>query len=59
MLFGGSIRDNLDPNGHVQDKDLWEALEQAHMKEFVSGLVEKLEHDVGEGGDNLRWVDLL
>lgn len=54
MLFGGTLRDNLDPNGEKSDADLWEALEQAHLKDFVNELVEKLEYDVGESGDNLR-----
>ena len=55
VLFGGSIRENLDPKGDKTDQDLWEALEQAHLKNFVKDLKETLEHNVGESGDNLRY----
>ena len=52
----GTIQDNLDPDGQKPDKSLWEVLEQAHLKDFVSELSEKLDYDVGEGGDTLRLV---
>ena len=55
-MFSGTIRDNLDQDGQKPDKSLWEALEQAHLKDFVSELNEKLDYDVGEGGDTLRLV---
>ena len=56
ILFSGTIRDNLDPDGQKADKSLWEAIEQAHLKDFVSELNEKLDDDVGEGGDTLRLL---
>ena len=58
MLFEGTIRDNLDPCEQNGDTALWEALEQANMKDFVGGLAEKLNYNVGEGGESLR-LDLL
>ena len=57
VLYNGSIRQNLDPDGQKSDKDLWDSLEEANLKSFVEGLTEKLEYNVGEGGDNLRFVN--
>ncbi|KAG0270310.1 Multidrug resistance-associated protein 6, partial [Linnemannia gamsii] len=37
-LFAGSVRDNLDPFQELEDADLWEALERAHLKDIISGL---------------------
>ena len=54
MLFSGTLRFNLDPFSQFSDSDLWHMLEVAHLKEFVSGLDDKLEYEVMEGGDNLR-----
>ena len=54
VLFGTSIRDNLDPEKTRMDGDIWEALEQARLKDFVFGLSGQLEHEVGEGGETLR-----
>ena len=54
-MFEGTIRGNLDPCGQNGDTALWEALEQANMKEFVGGLAEKLNYNVGEGGESLRF----
>ena len=56
VLYNGTIRENLDPDGQKSDKDLWDSLEEANLKDFVEGLTEKLEYNVGEGGDNLRFV---
>ena len=34
--------------------ELWRALESAHLVTFVSGLEKKLQHEIAEGGENLR-----
>ncbi|CAL1542109.1 unnamed protein product [Lymnaea stagnalis] len=52
-LFAGSLRMNLDPFNEKSDADLWRALEHSHLKSFVESLPEKLENEVGEGGQNL------
>lgn len=44
---------NLDPFGECGDEKLWTSLELAHLKEFVSGLEKKLDHECAEGGENL------
>ena len=54
MLFSGSLRLNLDPFGSHSDDQLWTALEHAHLKSFVEGLATGLDHEVSEGGENLR-----
>ncbi|KAI1295237.1 CD9 antigen [Mortierella claussenii] len=51
-LFAGSVRDNLDPFKELEDADLWEALERAHLKGHISTLEGGLSFDVGQNGDN-------
>ncbi|XP_072025399.1 ATP-binding cassette sub-family C member 9-like [Amphiura filiformis] len=52
MLFSGSIRNNLDPEGKKTDSDLWKALETAQLKAVVSELETGLDYVVTEGGEN-------
>ncbi|KAF5296656.1 hypothetical protein FQR65_LT10196 [Abscondita terminalis] len=52
-LFSGTLRMNLDPYEKHKDEELWLALEQSYLKEFVEGLPAGLNHEVTEGGDNL------
>mmetsp|Transcript_26640 Transcript_26640/g.35003 ORF Transcript_26640/g.35003 Transcript_26640/m.35003 type:complete len:573 (-) Transcript_26640:187-1905(-) len=35
LLFSGSLRENLDPQGLYDDSQLWLALERCHMKEAL------------------------
>uniref|UniRef100_A0A8C2F3V1 ABC-type glutathione-S-conjugate transporter n=1 Tax=Cyprinus carpio TaxID=7962 RepID=A0A8C2F3V1_CYPCA len=53
VLFSGSLRMNLDPFDAYTDEDVWNALELAHLKNFVSELPDKLNHECSEGGENL------
>uniref|UniRef100_A0A8C9VL18 ABC-type glutathione-S-conjugate transporter n=1 Tax=Scleropages formosus TaxID=113540 RepID=A0A8C9VL18_SCLFO len=53
VLFSGTLRMNLDPFNSYSDDDVWSALEFAHLKDFVSGLPEKLNYECSEGGENL------
>ncbi|CAL1297888.1 unnamed protein product [Larinioides sclopetarius] len=53
VLFTGTLRTNLDPFGAYSDDALWQSLEQAHLKNFVSALEKGLDHEVAEGGENL------
>uniref|UniRef100_A0A8C2ASI0 Multidrug resistance-associated protein 1 n=1 Tax=Cyprinus carpio TaxID=7962 RepID=A0A8C2ASI0_CYPCA len=59
VLFSGSLRMNLDPFDGYTDEEVWRALELAHLKNFVSGLPDKLNHECSEGGENLRYKPLL
>ena len=45
---------NLDPFGNNSDHNIWQALEQSHLKTFVESLEEGLDYNCGEGGDALR-----
>ena len=47
---------NLDPFDTHTDQEVWSALESAHLSTFVSGLEKGLQHQVAEGGENLRFV---
>ncbi|KAG0344609.1 hypothetical protein BG004_004331 [Podila humilis] len=51
-LFVGTVRENLDPFDELQDADLWEALERAHLKEHISSLAGGLSFKVSQNGDN-------
>lgn len=53
VLFSGSLRINLDPFEEYSDSQVWSALENAHLKEFVKGLDKGLEFECAEGGENL------
>ncbi|XP_062304038.1 multidrug resistance-associated protein 1 [Osmerus eperlanus] len=53
VLFSGSMRMNLDPFDAYTDEEVWSALELAHLKNFVSGLPDKLNYECSEGGENL------
>lgn len=55
VLFSGSLRMNLDPFDGYTDEEVWRSLELAHLKNFVSGLPDKLNHECSEGGENLRY----
>jgi len=53
VLFSGTLRMNLDPFSHYSDQQVWAALEQAHLKSYVTELEKGLDHEVQEGGENL------
>ncbi|OQV17405.1 Multidrug resistance-associated protein 1 [Hypsibius exemplaris] len=53
VLFSGTLRLNLDPFKIYTDEEVWRALENSHLKRFVSSLPDGLEHAVAEGGENL------
>ncbi|XP_063042992.1 multidrug resistance-associated protein 1 isoform X2 [Engraulis encrasicolus] len=53
VLFSGTLRMNLDPFDCYSDDEVWRSLELAHLKNFVSGLPDKLHHECSEGGENL------
>ncbi|NWU60420.1 MRP1 protein, partial [Pterocles burchelli] len=53
VLFSGSLRMNLDPFDQHSDEDIWRSLELAHLKNCVSSLPDKLNHECAEGGENL------
>lgn len=52
VLFAGTIRFNLDPSGTKSDLELWQALEDSYLKDYVSTLDGGLNAIVLEQGDN-------
>lgn len=53
QCFVGSLRQNVDPNGHATDAEVWAVLEQAHLKDHVTSMDGGLDAQVEEGGSNL------
>ena len=54
MLFSGTLRINLDPFSMYSDAEVWQALENAHLKDYVKSQTNGLQTIVDEGGSNLR-----
>ena len=52
ILFTGSLRMNLDPNGKNSDKNIWKAIEAVEMKETIETLSGGLDCKISEGGSN-------
>ena len=53
VLFTGTIRENMQYGApHATDEEIWQALEIAQAKAFVSELAEGLDSHVEQGGGN-------
>ncbi|KAK7487389.1 hypothetical protein BaRGS_00021351, partial [Batillaria attramentaria] len=52
VVFSGTLRFNLDPQGQYQDSELWSALDRVHLSDLVRGLAGGLDHEMDEGGQN-------
>ncbi|GFT92901.1 hypothetical protein TNCV_740591 [Trichonephila clavipes] len=52
VLFTGPIRRNLDPFSEHKDDELWQALEEAYLKESIEEMPGGLDSEVAEGGSN-------
>src|SRR6201999_519397 len=52
VLFSGTLRLNLDPFNQFSDDQVWNCLELAHLKPYVSTLAEGLQYVVEEEGKN-------
>lgn len=52
ILFTGSLRMNLDPFDEHDDRELWDALEQASLKSMVKMLPRQLNEEIKECGAN-------
>jgi len=53
VLFGGSLRKNLDPFDEYTDEQIWNALEEVRMKNTVQMFRNKLLAEITEAGGNL------
>ncbi|CAG8453187.1 17142_t:CDS:10 [Gigaspora rosea] len=52
ILFEGTVLFNLDPFKTHNDVEIWQALQSAHLKDYIAQLDDKLHAKVLEGGDN-------
>ncbi|XP_006620268.1 ATP-binding cassette sub-family C member Sur isoform X2 [Apis dorsata] len=52
IMFSGTIRENLDPLSEYEDRELWNVLEIAQIKNVVASHSEGLNFEVKEGGEN-------
>lgn len=52
QLFEGSVRSNVDPIEQHSDAEIWTALEQSYLKDFVKDQLGGLDAQVTEGGSN-------
>jgi ABC-type multidrug transport system fused ATPase/permease subunit len=57
VLFSGTLRFNLDPFGRHSDEQMWTALELANLRDFAAAQANKLDHEITEGGENIRWME--
>jgi ABC-type multidrug transport system fused ATPase/permease subunit len=55
VLFSGTLRFNLDPFGRHSDAEIWTALEDSHLHDFANQMPQGLDHQISEGGENIRW----
>ncbi|KAJ2081447.1 hypothetical protein H4R24_002328 [Coemansia sp. RSA 988] len=52
MLFAGTVREKLDPFCNYSDQDIWRALEQAHLADYICTKDNRLELMVAQSGGN-------
>ncbi|PFX16866.1 Multidrug resistance-associated protein 4 [Stylophora pistillata] len=53
FLYAGSVRDNMDPFKKFEDHEIWNALEDVQMKQWVQLLPGQLQYRLTESGSNL------
>lgn len=53
ILFSGTMRYNLDPFQASTDDEIWSALEDVELKEYISSQNEGLSYKILENGSNL------
>lgn len=54
FLFTGTIRSNITlGNEEITDAEIWEALKNVGLRDFISSLPDKLDHKVNERGSSL------
>ncbi|XP_062428026.1 ATP-binding cassette sub-family C member 10 isoform X4 [Rhea pennata] len=52
FLFSGSVRENLDPQGQRTDSELYQVLEQCHLRDVITQMG-GLDSELGERGRSL------
>lgn len=59
ILFQGSMRYNLDPEGERQDNELWDALESVYLKDKVTSFLHGLSYIVDENTFSKGEIQLI
>ena len=57
VLFGGTLKRNMDPFSKYTDQQLWTALEEVQLKTLVEGIPGQLNFRLRESGTNLSVVE--
>ncbi|KAF9929289.1 hypothetical protein FBU30_001719 [Linnemannia zychae] len=52
VLFAGTVRENLDPFGELDDTVLWEALRYSHLESIIASLPGGLMSKVAQNSEN-------
>lgn len=52
VLFNGTIRENLNPTGELDDSEIWEVLDKMKLGILVGSLPQKLDNECTGGGSN-------
>ncbi len=52
VIFGGTIRTNLDPFSDYTDAQLWNALQEVHLRNTIKHMDGGLDSTISEGGSN-------
>ena len=52
VLFGGTLKRNMDPFSQYADQELWTALEEVQLETLVQGLPGQLQFKLRESGTN-------
>ncbi len=53
ILFGGTVRYNLDPEGKKSDSEIWDALNSSQIADKIREMGNGLYSEVIQGGENL------
>lgn len=53
FLFGGALRENIDPFDEYSDFEIWEALEHSNLKNLVKESADGLSMKITDNGSNL------
>ncbi|XP_064101349.1 multidrug resistance-associated protein 1-like [Macrobrachium nipponense] len=53
VIFSGTLRMNLDPFSEHSDTDVWKAIQNSHLEDYVKAQASGLNTTIDEGGSNL------
>ena len=56
VVFGGTIKMNLDPFDEYAEEQIWDALEKVNMKKYIEILNNQLMFECTESGENFRLL---